>query len=81
MATQWMDEEHGMVTDGVYMGCLLRAGQSGGPYIDILLPHAGWQRLESHSMPYNADEDSQHLDELKSQVKAWLDTAATNKRR
>lgn len=66
----WLDDQHGRVTGGPYDGNLLRAGVCDGPYIDILMPRAGWQRLDQKY--HRNDEDPEKLVALKLQVDKWL---------
>ena len=66
----WVDEKHGVVIGGIYDKCLLRAGVCDGPYIDILIPCNGWDRLIVNYI--RNDKDPEKLEQLKQQVDVWL---------
>lgn len=62
---RWVTAERGKVMRGRYAGCLLRAGAVfDDPYIAILLPGGGWQRLEQL--------EGASVCELKNAIDQWL---------
>lgn len=66
----WLDDTHGRVQGGVYHGNLLRGGVCDGPYIDMLMPGLGWERLDSVFM--NKNKDPENLRKLKRSIDKWL---------
>ena len=66
----WGDRYHGMVTEGVRAGCLLRAFDTGVPTIDILLS-GGWQPLHLWTSNDN-DHYPERLEAFKIEVDKWF---------
>ncbi len=70
---EWMDEFHGRVTGGRYDGNLLRAGVSNGPYVDMLMPGGGWNRIDSIYMSGRTNDfQLSELPALKEKIDEWL---------